>query len=275
LGGAGKVRSMAELIRLTRTRLEMLQQGQVQAGLLFGFAKLDEFTGGIQERELALVAGRPGDGKTAYAIEVARRVTILAKERKVPFYFASLEMSGEELAGRFLCATCRIDSRHWRAGNLKQEEWDRLSDRVGDVESIEAWIDDRTFGISQICGNIRRVWQRHKIGLAIVDFVQLVAAENHRQQRYEAVGEISRKLKLLAKELKIPVLALAQLGRGVDDRAEGEPELSDLRESGNLESDADLVMLLYTPKSRRSDDHSEETRDVYCKVAKNRQGPQT
>ena len=244
-------------------RLDELQKsGGELRGLATGFNDLDRLTAGLQKSNLVILAARPGTGKTAFAVNIAQYATIVAK-KKVGFF--SLEMSREELVDRLLVGQADIDAWKLKTGRLSQEDFLKISDAMGVLAESKLFIDD-TPGLSiyEMRTKARRLMMEQNIDLLIVDYLQLAHGQN-RENRVQEVGEISQGLKNIARELKIPVLALAQLSRAVEQRGEKAPQLSDLRESGSIEQDADLVMFLY-----RKDDDLREA--VTLKIAKHRNG---
>lgn len=244
-------------------RLDELQKsGGELRGLPTGFADLDRMTAGLQKSNLVILAARPGTGKTAFAVNIAQYATIIAK-KKVGFF--SLEMSREELVDRLLVGQADIDAWKLKTGRLSQEDFLKISDAMGVLAESKLFIDD-TPGLSiyEMRTKARRLMMEQNIDLLIVDYLQLAHGQN-RENRVQEVGEISQGLKNIARELKIPVLALAQLSRAVEQRGEKSPQLSDLRESGSIEQDADVVMFLY-----RKDDDLRES--VTLKIAKHRNG---
>lgn len=244
-------------------RLDELQKsGGELRGLPTGFADLDRMTAGLQKSNLVILAARPGTGKTAFAVNIAQYATIMAK-KKVGFF--SLEMSREELVDRLLVGQADIDAWKLKTGRLSQEDFLKISDAMGVLAESKLFIDD-TPGLSiyEMRTKARRLMMEQEIDLLVVDYLQLAHGQN-RENRVQEVGEISQGLKNIARELKIPVLALAQLSRAVEQRGEKAPQLSDLRESGSIEQDADVVMFLY-----RKDDDLRES--VTLKIAKHRNG---
>lgn len=244
-------------------RLDELQKsGGELRGMPSGFADLDRMLAGFQKSNLIILAARPGTGKTAFAVNIAQHLTVAAK-KKVGFF--SLEMSREELVDRLLTAQADIDAWKLKTGRLNQEDFGRLSDAMGVLAEAKLFIDD-TPGLSifEMRTKARRLMMEQNIDMLVVDYLQLAHGAN-RENRVQEVGEISQGLKNIARELKIPVLALAQLSRAVEQRGEKSPQLSDLRESGSIEQDADVVMFLY-----RKDDDIRES--VTLKIAKHRNG---
>lgn len=244
-------------------RLDELQKsGGELRGLPTGFADLDRMLAGLQKSNLIILAARPGTGKTAFAVNIAQYATVVAKKRVGIF---SLEMSREELVDRLLVGQADIDAWKLKTGRLSQEDFLKISDAMGVLAETKLFIDD-TPGLSiyEMRTKARRLMMEQNIDLLVVDYLQLAHGQN-RENRVQEVGEISQGLKNIARELKIPVLALAQLSRAVEQRGEKAPQLSDLRESGSIEQDADVVMFLY-----RKDDDLRES--VTLKIAKHRNG---
>jgi len=264
-GGASETPAIGVFIKSAMDHADALQNGTPTGSLDYGFIDLDKQLGGMHKGELIVLGARPGIGKSALALAFASHAVL---DAKIPVYFASLEMSGDELAGRMLCMTGRIDSHRWRTGKLTNQERGSLLEVSERIYDSKLFIGARQFTLQQVCASARRLYQREKIGLVIVDYLQLMETERERgQSRAEQVGKISRQLKLLAKDLEIPVLALSQLNRKPEERRTNEPNLADLRESGAVEQDADAVLLLYLSSA------DEENGHIVCKIAKQRHGP--
>lgn len=244
-------------------RLDELQKsGGELRGLPSGFQDLDRMLAGFQKSNLIILAARPGTGKTAMAINMAQHLSVAAK-KKVGIF--SLEMSREELVDRLLVGQADIDAWKLKTGRLSQSDFLKISDAMGVLAEAKIFIDD-TPGLSiyEIRTKARRLMMEQNIDVLIVDYLQL-AHGNNQENRVQEVGEISQGLKNIARELKIPVIALAQLSRAVEQRGEKAPQLSDLRESGSIEQDADVVMFLY-----RKDDDLRDS--VTLRIAKHRNG---
>ena len=235
-----------ELLWPTMERIEALQRGgKTVTGVASGFNDLDEMTSGFQPAELIIVAARPSMGKTAFTLNVAQHAAI---EHNVPVAFFSLEMSKESLVQRMLTSEARIDAQRLRKGQLRDDDFPRLARAAGILSSAPVWIDD-TPGLTllEMRSKARRLKADAGIGLVVVDYLQLMQGPANSESRQQEVSQISRGLKALAKELNVPVIALSQLSRAPEQRT-GEnkrPQLSDLRESGAIEQDADLIMFLY------------------------------
>jgi len=244
-------------------RIDELQKNKgALRGIGSGFQDLDNMLAGFQKSNLIILAARPGMGKTALALNIAQHITVMQK-KKVGFF--SLEMSREELVDRMLVAQADIDAWSLKTGRLNQQDFMKLSDAMGVLAEAQLFVDD-TPGLSiyEMRTKARRLMSEHQIDVLVVDYLQL-AHGNNRDNRVLEVGEISQGLKNVARELKIPVIALSQLSRAIESRAGKTPQLSDLRESGSIEQDADVVMFLY-----RKDDDIHES--VTLKVSKHRNG---
>lgn len=244
-------------------RLDELQRnGGELRGVPTGFADLDQLLAGMQKSNLLILAARPGMGKTAFALNIAHHAVVTSKKRVGVF---SLEMSREELVDRLLVSQADIDAWRLKTGRLDQQDFMKLSDAMGVLADAQLFIDDSPgLTIFEMRTRARRLMTEHHIDFLIVDYLQLAQGRT-KDNRVQEVGEISQGLKNIARELKIPVLALAQLSRAVESRGERVPQLSDLRESGSIEQDADVVMFLY-----RKDDDVREA--VNLKIAKHRNG---
>jgi len=244
-------------------------------GVPTGFIELDDLTSGFQNGDLISLAGRPSMGKTALALSIARNMAV---EYNVPIGFFSLEMADYQLAMRLLCAEAKVDSHLVRTGKLPQDQWRRLSEQTGRLAKAPIYIDDSaTLTMMEIRAKARRLKAEHDVQMIILDYLQLV--KGHRaENRQQEITEISRNLKALAKELSLPVLALSQLSRAVEARTGNHrPQLSDLRESGAIEQDADVVMFVYRPavymRLKGEEVTLEDERKTEIIVAKQRNGP--
>ena len=242
-------------------------------GVPTGFTEFDEMTAGLQPSDLIIIAGRPSMGKTSFALNVARNVAL---ESRTPIALFSLEMSKEQVAQRLLCAEARVNSRDLRTGFLRKEDWPKLIDAASHLSEAPIYIDDSpTLSVLDMRAKARRLKAEQNLGLVIVDYLQLIQGRWRAENRQQEIAEISRSLKAMAKELSVPVVALSQLSRRTEEREEGRPQLADLRESGALEQDADLVAFLYRPGVYRAkkDPRAEEDRTTEVIVAKQRNGP--
>src|SRR6185295_14820534 len=215
-------------------------------GLQTGFADLDEKTAGLQPGELIIVAGRPSMGKTAFALNMAEQVAV---RNGIPVAIFSMEMGATQLAMRLLGSIARVDQHNMRTGRLNDEEWGRLSTAMGKLHDAPIYIDETgALNALELRSRARRIHrQSGKLGLVVVDYLQLMssASQNQNENRATEISEISRSLKALAKELSVPVVALSQLNRALETRTEKRPMMSDLRESGAIEQDADVILFIY------------------------------
>ncbi len=239
-------------------------------GLSTGFKDLDQLTSGLQPSDLVLVAARPSMGKTAFTLNIAVHAAL--REHSVAFF--SLEMSKEQLVQRMLCSEGAIDSQRLRTGQLEDEEWGKLIATADKLSKAQIYIDD-TPGITvmELRSKARRLKAEHGLELVVIDYLQLMQGRSSRSgdNRQQEISEISRSLKALARELNVPVVALSQLSRSVESRQVKKPMLSDLRESGSLEQDADIVMFLYREDYYDQDTENKNITEVI--IAKHRNGP--
>ena len=254
----------------TFSQLEVLyNQKQHITGVPTGFADLDYKTAGLHGSDLILLAARPAMGKTAFALNIATNAAVRAK---VPVAIFSLEMSKEQLVNRVLCGEAMVDSNKVRTGKLEEDDWTKLAGAIGPLSEAEIYIDD-TPGISvmEIRAKCRKLKLEKNIGMVVIDYLQLVQGSNKRNgSREQEISEISRSLKILAKEIGVPVIALSQLSRAVEQRPDHRPMLSDLRESGAIEQDADIVMFLYRDDYYNQDSEKKDIAEVI--LAKHRGG---
>ncbi len=261
-----------ELLWPAFEHIEKLQESDTRiTGVATGFTRLDHMTGGMQKGNLVIVAGRPSMGKTSWVLDVARH----AADQRVPVGVFSLEMSNEELVHRLLCAGGRVDAQKLRRGELSNEEVQRLAVAAGRLNTCPIWLDDNPGGLLEVRAKARRLKAESKVGLLVIDYLQLMGASRARENRQQEVSEISRSLKTLAKELEVPVVALSQLSRAPEQRTDHRPQLSDLRESGSIEQDADLVMFLYRPEYYAKTDADGNSLEGKAEliVSKQRNGP--
>jgi replicative DNA helicase len=235
---------------------KLSQQGEAITGLPTGYHALDKMTAGLQAEELIILAARPAVGKTSFALNIAQNVGTKTNESVAIF---SLEMSAESLVNRMLCSEGLVEAGHLKTGQLSDEEWDNIIVAMGSLSKANIFIDDTPgIKISEIRAKCRKLHQEQGgLGLVLIDYLQLIEGTG-RENRQQEVSEISRQLKKLAKELKVPVIALSQLSRGVEQRQDKRPVLSDIRESGSIEQDADIVAFLYRDDYYRSEDGEDE-----------------
>jgi replicative DNA helicase len=247
----------------------------VVTGVPTGFTKLDELTSGFQPGELVIVAGRPSMGKTAFCLNVARNAAV---EAKVPVAFFSLEMSNQQLAMRLLCAEARVDAHGVRTGHLADHEWQKLSMCVGNLAEAPIYIDDSSsMGTLELRAKSRRLKKEKGVGMVMIDYLQLMSGPRNSESRQQEISAITRSLKALAKELDLPVIVLSQLSRAVEVRGgERKPLLSDLRESGAIEQDADVVLFIYRSEfyGKAMDDQGQSVEGkAEVIIGKQRNGP--
>ncbi len=273
-------RSFTSMHKAVHDTIEMLEgihgKHSGVTGVPTGFRDIDTLTGGWQNSELIIVAGRPSSGKTAFALSLARNAA-LHSEKPTGVGIFSLEMSTSQLVMRLLCAEARVDAHALRTGRLPEDDWKRLSISAGRLTSSNIFIDDSAvMGILELRAKARRLKAEKNIGLIIVDYLQLMQGPRNAESREKEISAISRSLKALAKELNIPVIALSQLSRAVESRTDKRPILSDLRESGAIEQDADVVTFVHRPEMYEDPD-TEEGRRVQGRaeliVGKQRNGP--
>ncbi|WP_242221970.1 replicative DNA helicase [Bacillus cereus group sp. BfR-BA-01380] len=252
-------------------KIELLhnQKGEV-TGIPTGFTELDRMTAGFQRNDLIIVAARPSVGKTAFSLNIAQNVATKTDENVAIF---SLEMGADQLVMRMLCAEGNIDAQRLRTGTLTSEDWAKLTMAMGSLSNAGIFIDDTPgIRVSEIRAKCRRLKQEHGLGMILIDYLQLIQGSGKSgENRQQEVSEISRTLKGLARELEVPVIALSQLSRGVESRQDKRPMMSDIRESGSIEQDADIVAFLY-----REDYYDRETENkntIEIIIAKQRNGP--
>lgn len=268
--------AISDVLNMSFEQINKLSQQEEEiTGLPTGYQALDKMTAGLQSEELIILAARPAVGKTAFALNIAQNVG--TKTDKAVAIF-SLEMGAESLVNRMLCAEGTIEASHLRTGQLNEEEWSNLVMAMGSLSKANIYIDDTPgIKISEIRAKCRKLAQeKGNLGLILIDYLQLIEG-NGKENRQQEVSDISRQLKKLAKELKVPVIALSQLSRGVEQRQDKRPVLSDIRESGSIEQDADIVAFLYRDDyyQRDSDEDAEEREEnniVEVIIEKNRSG---
>ena len=268
---ASDFRKVAELLAEEIEKLERLSKGDGSlTGLASGFRDLDKVTGGFQEGNLIVLAARPAMGKSALVANIAENVAT-RQEKAVAFF--SLEMSESELAHRFIACRARIPSHKLRQGQVSARDWPGVVRAGNELENAPLWIDDSSdLGMLDLRAKVRRLAaSEHGLALVIVDYIQLMRAEDPRSNRVEQVGQITRGLKILAREMKVPVIAISQLSRAPEQRPDKRPLLSDLRESGQIEQDSDLVMFIYRDEYYNPD--TEDTGIAELLIAKHRNGP--
>jgi replicative DNA helicase len=268
---SGTFKNIKDVLVQTYDNIEMLhnRKGEV-TGIPTGFTELDRMTSGFQRSDFIIVAARPSVGKTAFALNIAQNVATKANENVAIF---SLEMSAQQLVMRMLCAEGNINAQNLRTGKLTPEDWGKLTMAMGSLSNAGIYIDDTpSIRVSDIRAKCRRLKQESGLGMVVIDYLQLIQGSGrNRENRQQEVSEISRSLKALARELEVPVIALSQLSRSVEQRQDKRPMMSDIRESGSIEQDADIVAFLY-----RDDYYDKETENknvIEVIIAKQRNGP--
>jgi len=248
---------------------DLYHSGNFITGVPSGFITFDELTTGFQRSELVIVAGRPSMGKTAFCLNIAQ---FAAMQHKIPVAIFSLEMSKSQIVQRMLCSEARIDTHALRRGIMPEEDWPKLSLAAGRLSAAPIFVDD-TAGISplEIKAKARRLKAKHELGLILIDYLQLIQTGLKIENRQQEISQISRSLKGLARELNIPVIAVSQLSRAVEQRSNQRPRLSDLRESGALEQDADVVVFIYREEYYKPKSSKKGIAEVI--ISKQRNGP--
>ncbi len=268
---AGAFHNIKDVLVRTYDNIELMhnRQGDI-TGIATGFAELDKMTAGFQRNDLIIVGARPSVGKTAFALNIAQNVATTTGENVAIF---SLEMGAEQLVMRMLCAEGNIDAQRLRTGSLTDEDWGKLTMAMGSLSNAGIFIDDTPgVKITDIRSKCRRLKQEHGLGMILIDYLQLILGSGRSgENRQQEVSEISRSLKQLARELQVPVIALSQLSRGVEQRQDKRPMMSDIRESGSIEQDADIVAFLY--RDDYYDKESESKNIIEIIIAKQRNGP--
>jgi replicative DNA helicase len=252
-----------------RTIDQLSQSKELVTGLPTGFVDLDERTSGLQKGDLIIVAARPAMGKTSFCLNLAQYASAKTGETVGIF---SLEMAKEQLVLRMLCADARVDAHRLRTGNLQEKDWTRLAKAYADLSASKIFIDDSaSLTPLEMRAKCRRLKAEHGLGLVVIDYLQLCSASGRAENRQQEIAAVSRSLKGLAKELSVPVVALSQLSRAPEARTEKRPQLSDLRESGALEQDADVVMFIYREEEYKPTEENRGVAEII--IGKQRNGP--
>ena len=262
--------SMKDLLMESFERIERLYEANSPlTGLATGFTDFDELTAGLQPQNLVVIAARPAMGKSTLVTNIATHVTV---EQRKPAVLFSLEMSQRELVDRILAADSKVDSERLRTGRLQEADWPRLTRSMGRLAEAPLFIDDTPgSNLMEIRAKCRRLKAKHGLELVIVDYLQLMQSHRRAENRVQEVSELSRGLKILAKELDLPVIALSQLSRKPEDRTDRRPQLADLRESGSIEQDSDVVAFIYRDEVYHPDTDAKGEAELI--VAKHRNGP--
>lgn len=267
--GSGFI-SIRDVLLEVFERVEFLhsQRGGI-TGIPSGFPDLDKMTSGFQRSDLIIVAARPSVGKTAFALNVAQNIGVRAKETVAIF---SLEMGAAQLVQRMICAEANVDAGRIRTGQLEGDDWEKLTMAIAALSEANIYIDDSpAVTVADIRAKCRRLKTERGLGMILIDYLQLIHGRGKGDNRQQEVSEISRTLKQIARELDVPVIALSQLSRGVEQRQDKRPMMSDLRESGSIEQDADIVSFLY--RDDYYDKESEKKNIIEIIIAKQRNGP--
>ncbi len=271
-GARGKAgfKSLKQILPEAVDRIDMLHQSDGDiTGISSGYNEFDKLTAGLQPGDLIIIAGRPSMGKTTFAVNIAENAAIGSKE---PTAIFSMEMPSEQLAFRMISSLGRVDQSHLRTGRFPDEDWSRINTAVQLMSDAPIYIDD-TPGLSptEIRARARRLQREHGLSLIVVDYLQLMQVPGNKENRATEISEISRSLKALAKELSVPIIALSQLNRSVEQRTDKRPVMSDLRESGAIEQDADLIIFIYREEVYNPETPRKGIADI--SIAKQRNGP--
>jgi replicative DNA helicase len=260
---------LKKVLNSTFGRLEAIYEGKGGiVGVPTGFRDLDDITGGLQRSNLIIIAARPSMGKTAFAMNIAQHVS----RQNTPVAVFSMEMSSEELGARILSSEARIEGDRLKNGRLHESDWANLAKVMSQLNNVPLYIDDSSgLTVMEIASKARKLSRNHGLGMVMIDYIQLISGPMRKEaNRVQELAEISRQLKFLAKELKIPVIALSQLARGVETRNDKRPMLSDLRDSGAIEQEADLVVFIY--RDEYYNPHSDQQGIAEIIIAKQRSG---
>jgi len=263
-------KSLKQILPEAVDRIDMLHQSDGDiTGISTGYTEFDKLTAGLQGGDMVIIAGRPSMGKTTLALNIAENAAIGSK---IPTAIFSMEMPSQQLAFRMISSLGRVDQSHLRTGRFPDEDWSRINTAVQLMSDAPIFIDDSS-GLSptEIRARARRLHREHGLGLIVVDYLQLMQVPGNKENRATEISEISRSLKALAKELDLPVVALSQLNRGVEQRTDKRPVMSDLRESGALEQDADLIVFIYRDEVYNQETLKKGIADI--SIAKQRNGP--
>jgi replicative DNA helicase len=249
----------------------LYEKKELVTGIPSGFKELDRMTAGFQPSDLIIVAGRPSMGKTAFCLNLAQYAAI---ENKIPIAIFSLEMSKEQLVIRMFCSEAHVEGNRLRTGFLNESDWPKLTIAAGNLSEAPIFIDDSpALSVLELRAKARRLKGEHGLGMLIVDYLQLMRGRMKVESRQQEISEISRSLKALAKELNIPVIAVSQLSRKTEERTGNRPQLSDLRESGAIEQDADLILFLYRDEVYNRDPDNPNRGKAEIIIGKQRNGP--
>jgi replicative DNA helicase len=263
---------MKEIVKESFKAIEdLFTRKELITGVPTGFHKIDDMTSGLQNSDLIIIAGRPSMGKTAFALNIAQHAAL---EAQTPVAVFSLEMSKEQLAFRMLASEAKVDSQRMRKGFLGETDWPKLTTAAGRLSEAPLFIDDTpAITVLEMKAKSRRLKADRGLGLIIVDYIQLMRAGSNTTSREQEISEISRSLKALAKELRVPVIALSQLNRKVEDRPNRRPQMADLRESGAIEQDADVIAFIYRDEVYNKSEDNPDKGIAEILISKQRNGP--
>ena len=271
-GSRGKVgfKPLKQILPAAVDRIDLLHQSDGEiTGISTGYSEFDKLTAGLQPGDLIIIAGRPSMGKTTLAVNIAENAAIGSR---VPTAIFSMEMPSQQLAFRMISSLGRVDQTHLRTGNFPDEDWSRINTAVQLMSDAPIFIDDTpAMSPTEIRARARRLKREHGLGLIVLDYLQLMQVHGNKENRATEISEISRSLKALAKELEVPIIALSQLNRSVEQRPDKRPVMSDLRESGAIEQDADLIVFIYREEVYNLDTPRKGVADI--SIAKQRNGP--
>jgi replicative DNA helicase len=261
---------MRDVVKESFKTIERLfEKKELITGVPSGFKDLDRMTAGFQNSDLIIVAGRPSMGKTSYCLDIARYAAV---EAEIPVAIFSLEMSKEQVALRMLCSEAMVEGQKLRSGFLKESDWPKLTLAAGNLADAPIFVDDTAaISVLELRAKARRLKADHNLGLIILDYLQLMKGRGRSERREQEISEISRSLKALAKELTIPIIAISQLSRRTEERPRQRPQLADLRESGAIEQDADVILFVYREEVYREDPSNEGVAEII--IGKQRNGP--
>ena len=264
--------SIREIVKDSFTTIERLfKKKELVTGVPSGFKELDRMTAGFQPSDLVIIAGRPSMGKTAFCLDIAEYAAI---DNKIPVAIFSLEMSKEQLVIRMLCSQAHVEGTRLRTGYLTESDWPKLTIAAGNLSEAPIYIDDTAaLSVLELRAKARRLKADRGLGIVIVDYLQLMKGRARVESRQQEISEISRSLKALAKELNIPVIAVSQLSRKTEERTGNRPQLSDLRESGAIEQDADLILFIYRDEVYNRDPDNPNRGKAEVIIGKQRNGP--
>jgi replicative DNA helicase len=249
----------------------LYEKKELITGVPSGFKELDRLTAGFQPSDLIIIAGRPSMGKTAFCLNVAQYAAI---EKKIPIALFSLEMSKEQLGIRMLCSEAHVEGTKLRSGFLSESDWPRLTIAAGNLSEAPIYIDDTAaLTVLELRAKARRLKSDHGLGMLVIDYLQLMKGRTRVESRQQEISEISRSLKALAKELNLPVIAVSQLSRKTEERTGNRPQLSDLRESGAIEQDADLILFIYRDEVYNRSEENPNRGKAEIIIGKQRNGP--